>query len=1037
MRISDLSIRRPVLATVMSLVLVLVGLIAYQRLTVREYPNIDPPVVTVATDYKGASAEIVETQVTQVLEDSLSGIEGIDLITSINRQERSQITILFKLDRDPDSAAADVRDRVGRVRGRLPAEIEEPVIQKVEADAQPIIYLTFYSDRHSPLEITDYGDRFVKDRLQTLPGVAEVRIFGQRRYSMRIWLDPERLAAFALTPQDVEEALRRQNIEVPAGRVESVQREFTVFSQTDLRTVQQFSDLVLKEAGGYLVRLSDVGSAEIGAEDERRVVRFNGKPAVAMGVVKQATANPLDVSQAVRAALPVIVDSLPEGMRVEVAHDKSVFIEESVKNVYTTIAEAVVLVVLIIFLFLRSMRATLIPIVTIPVALIGAFAVMFALGYSINTLTLLSLVLAIGLVVDDAIVMLENIFRHVEAGEDPRAAAFAGAREIGFAVIAMTLTLVAVYIPIGFMAGSTGKLFTEFAWTLAGAVLVSGFVALTLTPMMCSRLLRPHESHGRIYLAVEAALHRLIGGYRRLLALALRARPLVLAIGLAVAASSYVFFSQLRSELAPYEDQGTIVTAFFAPEGATIDYTDKYARQLEDIFASTKDIDRYFVVTGFPVVSQGIAFVKTVPWGERARSQQDIAAELRPRLLAVPGVLAFPGSPPPLGQSVRETPISFVIQTSQSYDRLQEIVDAVMQQARGNPGLVNLDSDLKLNTPQLKIVVDREKAADVGVEVEALGRTLETMLGGRQVTRFKREGEQYDVIVQVADVDRRNPDDLRRIYVRGRAGTMIALGNLISVEETVAPKELNHFNQLRSATLKAHLAPGYTIGEGLDFLNAAAEQAMRGDGQVDYSGQSREFRQSSAEIYVTFLLALAFIYLVLSAQFESFRNPLIIMLTVPLSMAGALAALWLSGGTLNIYSQVGLVTLIGLITKHGILIVEFANQLRAAGKDKVEAVIESSALRLRPILMTTGAMVFGAVPLAIATGAGAESRQDIGWVIVGGLVVGTFFTLFVIPVVYTYLAGAVNIEAHGPAGNASPPPETRAGRRGKRAHPAE
>ena len=1040
MTLSDVSIRRPVFATVMSLVIVLLGIVSYQRLTVREYPNIDPPVVTVDTTYRGASAEIIETQVTQVLEDSLSGIEGIDYITSINRQESSQISIRFKLNRDPDAAAADVRDRVGRVRGRLPDEIEEPVIQRVEADAQPIIYLAFFSDRHSPLEITDYADRFVKDRLQTLTGVSQVRIFGERRYSMRIWLDPERLAAYSLTPQDVENALRRQNVEVPAGRIESRQREFTVLSETDMRTTEQFNDLVLKDANGYLVRLSDVGRVEIGAEDERRIARFNGNTAVAMGVIKQATANPLDVSKAVRTELPVIVEALPEGMQLRMAHDKSVFIDESVKNVYTTIAEAVVLVVLIIFFFLRSLRATLIPLVTIPVSLIGAFALMYVLNFSINTLTLLSLVLAIGLVVDDAIVMLENIFRHVEEGKSPREAAFIGSKEIGFAIVAMTLTLAAVYIPIGFMAGTTGRLFTEFAWTLAGAVLVSGFVALTLSPMMCAKLLRTNEKHGAIYNAIEWFLRKLTDGYRAILRGALAVRPLVILIGLAVAGGSYFLFNNLKSELAPYEDQGTVVSIFIAPEGATIQYTDRYARQLEEIFADTKDVDRYFVISGFPTVSQGIGFVKMTPWAERDRSQAAIAQELRPKLFGVPGILAFPGNPPPLGQSVRDKPISFVIQTSQSYDKLQELVDGVMAKARDYPGFANLDTDLKLNTPQINVSVDREKAADVGVQIETLGRTLETLLGGRQVTRFKRDGEQYDVIVQVADVDRSNPEDLRRIYVRGAGGpategsdgTMIPLSNLIQIKETVAPKELNRFNQLRAATITSYLAPGYTVGDGLAFLEKAAQEVLQGQGQIDYSGQSREFKESSSDIYLTFLLALAFIYLVLSAQFESFRDPLIIMLTVPLSMTGALLALWLSGGTLNIYSQVGLVTLIGLITKHGILIVEFSNQLRAAGKEMREAVIEAATLRLRPILMTTGAMVLGAVPLAIAAGAGAESRQDIGWVIVGGLLVGTFFTLFVIPVVYTYLAGPLNVEAHRVGSAASPE-----GEGGGRLEPAE
>jgi multidrug efflux pump len=1018
----ELSIKRPVFATVMSLVLVLVGLVSYERLSVREYPAIDPPVITVEATYPGASAPIVETQVTQVLEDSLAGIEGIDFITSISRQESSQITVTFKLDRNQDYAAADVRDRVGRVRGRLPQEIEEPIIQKREADAQPIIFLAFYSDGHSALEITDYADRYVKDQLQTLPGVAEVRLFGDREYSMRIWLDPERLAAFQLTPQDVEAGLRRQNVEVPSGRIESLQREFTVLAETDLRTPEQFNDIIIKDANAYLVRLADVGHAELGALDERRIVRFNGKPAIALGVIKQATANPLEVSDAVRKVLPTITGTLPAGMQVGVAHDKSVFIAESIKNVYHTIGEAIVLVVLIIFVFLRSLRATLIPLVTIPVSLIGAFALMLALGFSINTLTLLALVLAIGLVVDDAIVMLENIYRHVENGVPPVKAALLGSREISFAIIAMTITLAAVYAPIGFMTGLTGRLFTEFAWTLAGAVIVSGFVALTLSPMMCSKLLKHSDNHNVLYRIIERFLNGVTAVYRTLLKGALAVRPLVLLVGLAVAGASYFLFMSLKSELAPLEDQGTIITVFRAPEGATIDYTDAYGKQLEEIALKVPESDRVFLVSGNPTVSQGRVILRVKPWDERERTQQEIARTIAPEIVAVPGVVAFPSNPPSLGQHARSKPVNFVIQTSRPYGELQEMVDTLLEKVRDYPGLVDVDSDLKLNSPQLDIAVDREKAASMGIEIDTLGRTLETMLGGRQVTRFKREGEQYDVVVKIADIDRRNPDDMRRIYVRGTNGAMVPLSNLITIKEAVAPKELNHFNQLRAATITAQLAPGYSLSDALTFLEQVAIETLPATAYVEYAGESREFREASASMFLTFLLALGFIYLVLAAQFESFTDPFIIMLTVPLSITGALLALWWSGGTLNIYSQVGLVTLIGLITKHGILIVEFANQLRAKGQPMRDAVIESATLRLRPILMTTGAMVLGAVPLAIATGAGAESRQDIGWVIVGGLLVGTFFTLFVIPVVYTYLSRRVFLEAdHEPMHDAATP----------------
>jgi len=908
----------------------------------------------------------------------------------------------------------------------LPEEIDEPVIQKVEADAQPIIYLAFSSNRHSALDITDYADRYVKDQLQTLQGVSQVRIFGEREYSMRLWLDPLRMAAYDLTAQDVETALRRQNVEVPAGRIESRMREFTVLSETDLRTAEQFNDLVIKQADGYLVRLSDIGRAELGPLDERRVVRFNGEPAIALGIVKQATANPLDVSGAVRAALPRVLDTLPEGMQVEIAHDKSVFIQESLDNVYVTIGEAVVLVLLIIFVFLHSLRATFIPLVTIPLSLVGAFALMFLFGFTVNTLTLLAFVLAIGLVVDDAIVMLENIARHVEDGEHPFTAAIKGAKEITFAIIAMTLTLAAVYVPIGFLTGKTGQLFTEFAWTLAGAVLVSGFVALTLTPMMCSKMLK-HEARPNLLIRViEGAIRALTAGYRVLLRWSLYARPLVLLIGLAVAGAGVFLFTQLKSELAPYEDQGTIVGIFIAPQGATIDYTDRYASQLEAIYEKTDDIARYFVVSGFPTVTQGISFVKTTPWGERERTQQQIVKELQPQMFGVPGVLSFPVNPPPLGQSVRDQPIELVVMTSESYAALNGYVEEIMAKADGSSTLQNLDSDLDLNKPQLKVDVDRDKVASLDVNLEALGRTLETLLGGRQVTRFKREGQQYDVVVQVADEDRVTPADLETIYVRAENGAMIQLSNLVTLEETVAPKELNHFNQLRSATFTATLAEGATLGEALGELEQIVRDVIPPSAQVDYAGQSREFKESSAEIYVTFILALAFIYLVLAAQFESFIDPLTIMLTVPLSITGGLLGLYLTGGTLNIYSQVGLVTLIGLITKHGILIVEFANQMRQRGRDIHEAVVEAAGLRLRPILMTTGAMALGAVPLAIATGAGAESRQDIGVVIVGGLLVGTLFTLFVIPVVYTYFArktmpGPIT-DSDKPAGASAPQP---------------
>ncbi|WP_086466986.1 efflux RND transporter permease subunit [Oceanibaculum nanhaiense] len=1003
MNIFELCVRRPVFATVMSLMILLIGLVSYERLPVREYPNIDEPIVSVRTDYLGASAEIVESQVTQVLESSISGIEGIETIISQSRQERANITIRFRLGTDPDVAASDVRDRVSRVRGRLPEEIEEPVIAKVEADASPILFIGFSAPGRSSMELTDYADRFFVDRLQTLPGLAEVRIYGERRFSMRIWIDRAKLAGYNLTVQDVENALRQQNVEIPSGRIESLSREFTVLSRTNLVTPEQFENVVLKDVDGFQVKLRDVGRAELGPSDNRRVSRYNGVNSLTLGVVKQATANPLEVSKAVRAELPNILRDLPADMNAEVAFDTSVFIERSIDNVFTTILEAVILVILVIFFFLRSLRATIIPMVTIPVSLIGAFIFMYAMGFSINTLTLLAMVLAIGLVVDDAIVVLENVHRHLEMGKTPFGAAIVGTKEISFAVIAMTMTLAAVFAPVAFAEGRTGRLFIEFALALAGAVVVSGFVALTLTPMMCSKMLQAHESHGRLYNMMEGAFNSFANGYRRILLASLNVRFLVVLIGVGVAGASYFLYMGLKSELAPTEDRGTINVFSTAPEGATLEFADHYAQKFEKMLLETPEVEGAIVITGFPDVTQSVSFARLKNWEDRDRKQQTVVNELQKKLVKIAGIRAFAINRPAFGQNSRDRPIQFVLQTTASYQELETYLQLMMEEARDYPGFVNLDDDLKLNKPQLDIDVNREKAADLGIPISVIGRTLETLLGGRQVTRFNMNGEQYDVIVQVEDADRRTPGDLSGIYLRTPRGEMVQFSNLASVREVVAPRELNRFNQLRSATITANLAPGYALGEGLVFLEEAAGRVLPANVQTDLNGQSREFRQAGQALYVIFLLALAFIYLVLAAQFESFTDPLIIILTVPLSMTGALAALYFTGNTINIYSQIGLITLVGLITKHGILIVEFANQLQERGMKLREAVVESAVLRLRPILMTTGAMVLGAVPLALATGAGAESRQAIGWVIVGGMICGTILTLFVVPTTYTLL----------------------------------
>ncbi len=1004
MILSDICIKRPVLATVLNLIIILLGLVAFQRLTIREYPNIDPPVVNVETYYPGADAEIIESQVTTPLEDSLSGIEGLDYITSTSSPELSKITIKFLLNRDPNAALSDVRDKIQRVRDRLPDDVKEPITTKVQANAEPIIWLTFSTDRFSPLEVTDIADRLVKDRIQTISGVADIMIFGERRYAMRIWMDPERLAGYRLTPQDIEDALRKQNIEIPGGRIQGTEREFSVLSVTDLNTPEQFEQLILKDVNGYLVRLKDVAKVEIGPKDERRIARFNGDNAIALGIVKQSTANPLEVSNDLRKVMPEIIASLPEGVKIEIAYDSSRFIHYSIKSVFTTIIEAMALVIAVIFLFLRSVRSTLIPLVTIPVSLIGVFALMNLFGFSINTITLLAMVLAIGLVVDDAIVVLENIYRHIEEGMPPLEAALTGSREIGFAVVAMTLTLAAVFTPIAFSTGMTGKLFIEFALTLAGAVIVSGFTALTLSPMMCSRMLKHETQHGRFYMAVENKINLLHDYYQIYLKKTLSIRPRVVGVAIAAFFVTGALLYTLKSELAPTEDKGVIMAIAVAPEGATVNYSTRYVKQLEALYRGTPGIKNYFSAIGFPSASRSMSFVELLPWGERA-SQQSIVAELGPKMFfGVTGVMAFPMNPPSLGQSFISQPIEVVLQTSQSYEELLATTNKILNEARKNPELQNLDSNLQLNTPQLKISVDRDKVAAVGTQVETVSRTIESMLSGRQVTRFKHNAKQYDVIIQVPEKDRLTPHNLYSIYVRGQNENMIPLSNLITVQEKVAPRELAHFNKLRSATITANLGSSYSLAEGLKFMEDTIHKIAPPSYQIEYGGVSREYKESSQSIFFIFGLALCFIYLVLAAQFESFIDPFIILLSVPLALAGALLTLTIFGGTLNIYSQIGLITLVGLISKHGILIVEFSNQLRHKGYAVIDAVTEAAVLRLRPILMTTGAMVLGSLPLVFAGGAGAESRHQMGLVIVGGLVFGTLLTLFVVPTIYSYLA---------------------------------
>ncbi len=1025
MKLSELSIKRPVLATVMSLTIVLFGLLSLMRLPVREYPDIDPPVVSITTFYRGASPTVVETEITDVLEEQLATLEGVKTLTSSSREQGSVITVEFELTRNVETAANDVRDRVSRVRGSLPREANDPVISKVDVNAQAIVWVALSSERHNTLELSDIADRVLKERIQRLSGVGSVIIGGERRYAMRVWLDQQRMAARGVTAQDVEGAIRASNTEIPAGRVEGTGREFTVQTRGNLVTPEEFSNIVVAQSGDQPVKLSDVATVSIGAQDERTVVRYNGKPAVGLGIVKQSKASTLDVAKAVRDALPALVSTLPEGMRLDVAFDSSTFIQHSVDEVVHTLLIAVVLVLLVILVFLKSLRATIIPALAIPTSIIGTFAVAYFLGFTINILTLLALVLAIGLVVDDAIVVLENIYRHMEMGKDRRKASFDGADEIGFAVIATTITLVAVFVPVAFLTGNVGRLFSEFGICVAVAVLISGFIALTLTPMLASRMLRPLHggSQSAATRSFDAFFDWLHHTYERILRGALKRPAVPLGVAAFLVAMVFVIVRFLPSELVPVEDRGIAFGVVIAPEGATLDYTDKYMKIVESRILPLPERRGLFTATGLGFggpgrVTNGFMFLNLKPREERQRSQQQIVGALFPQLISIPGVLAFVINPPSLGGGFSSTPVQYVLQAD-SYAELQTAVGKMMMKANATGMFLNLDSDLRLNKPQLDLGIDRDRAAQLGVSVSDIGTTLETLLGGRVVTNFRRAAKQYDVITQMQTADRATPDAIDGIYVRGKGG-LVQLANLVSLKETVAAKELNHFNRVRSATVSANLAPGVSLGPALDALDKISREDLGPAIRHELSGQSKEFKDSGSSLYLLFLLAVVFIFLVLAAQFESFIHPLTILLTVPLAVVGAFVSLFVFKQSINIYSQIGLIMLIGLVTKNAILIVEYSNQLRERGMEAMEAVVQAATIRLRPILMTSFATIFGILPIAIGLGAGAESRRPLGIAVVGGLFFATFLTLVLVPVVYSLLARFTKVRHAAPA---APVPE--------------
>ncbi|WP_375193136.1 efflux RND transporter permease subunit [Marinobacter sp.] len=1011
MILSDVSIKRPVFATVLSLLIVVFGLAALLGLPVREYPDIDPPVVSISTDYTGAAAEVVDTQITQVIEGAISGIEGIRSIESSTEQGESRTSIEFNTSRDVDIAANDVRDAVSRVANQLPEEADPPVVQKADSDARPMMWITLRSDVWDSAELSDFADRVLADRLSVLDGVASVRIGGERRYAIRVWLDRERLAARDITVAEVERALRANNIELPAGSVDSSTRNFTVRAEGRLSNVEEFRQLVIRRNGNDLLRLGEVANVQMGVESDVSRLRANGQTAIGMGIIRQSKANTVAVSDAVRAELDNIRETLPPEVTIAESYDESIFIRASIKEVVTTLTIAVSLVILVIFLFLRSWRATLIPAVTIPVAVIGAFIGLGFLGFSINVLTLLAVILAIGLVVDDAIVMLENIQRRIDEGEPPLLASYRGAKQVAFAVIATTLTLVAVFVPISFMGGNIGRLFAEFGFTLAAAVVVSSLVALTLAPMLCSKWLKhsPESAEGhRLWAASEQVLNGLASGYRRLLQFSLNQPGLLLGLGLVGLVIAVVVYPKLPQELAPTEDRAVIIMPTSAPRGSTVEYTDHYVRQVEETLLPYLDqgiANRLLSIVGFrDEEDNAFLIMGLVPWEERDIKQQEVTSQIRQKLSDVSGIRTVAVNPPGLGQRGFSQAVEFVI-AGPDYESVQAWSEEIVQRARENPNLQNLDTDFELTRPELRVNIDRERAADLDITIEDVGLTLQTMLASRQVTTYIDRGREYDVIVQAEDANRATPEDLEQIFLRPReGGRLIPLKALVSVREIGANPDLRRIDRLPAVVISASLADGYDLGSALTYLNNLAVDNLPPEARVSYKGLSREFQESSAAIYVTFALAFVIVFLVLAAQFESWIHPLIIMLSVPLAVTGALLALWWAGISLNIYSQIGIIMLLGLMAKNGILIVEFANQLRDRGYEVRDAILEGACLRFRPVLMTTISTIFGAVPLVIATGAGAESRAAIGMVILGGLIFATTLTLFIIPVLYNLLA---------------------------------
>ena len=1010
MKLSSLSVRRPVLATVMSLVIVIFGVIAFMELGVREYPSVESPVITVSTNYPGANATVIESQITEPIENQVNGIEGIRTLTSVSREGRSTVRAEFLIGTDLDRAANDVRDRVSRAQGQLPPDVDPPTISKADDDEDPIIFLNISSDRRDLLELTDLADNLFRERFQTIPGVSRVDIWGSKRYAMRMWIDPDKMAAHGLTAQDVRNAVSSENVELPSGLIEGEEVQLTVRTLSRLESPEEFNDLILKEEDGQTVRFRDIGYAELGPENERTILKRDGEPMVGVVLRPLAGANSIEIADAFYERRSQIEATMPADLQTAIGFDTTEFIRDSISEVQQTIFIALLLVMLVIFLFLRDWRTTIIPIVVIPVALIGTFFIMYLLGFSINVLTLLAVVLAIGIVVDDAIVVVENIYSKIEAGSDRIDAAIVGTREIFFAIVSTTLALVAVFTPILFLGGLTGRLFTEFGVTLAGAVIISSFVALTFTPMLCSKILKKRDKQPRFHRATEPFFRGMAERYRASLELFLRHRWMALVLVAACVVLGGVLYQTLPEELSPTEDRGGIRVFATGPEGATFEYMDRYVDEMIGVIQEeVPETDALITVTspGFgaaSAVNSAFARVSLTDASERDRSQMQIANHLSGKINELTRARAFVSQDQAISTGGGGgQPVQYVLQAP-NLDLLRDAIPEFMEEARNSSVFGFVDVNLTFNNPEIEVSFDRNRIRNAGVSARDIGETLQLALSDQRIGFFTMNGEQYPVIAQVDRAQRNTTRDLQSLYVHSSNGGLVQLGNLVNVMDTNSPPQLFRFNRFSSATVQASLAPGYTLGDGLDEMDRIADAVLTESFSTALDGQSRDFVEGGQGLVFVFALALILVFLILAAQFESFRDPLIIMFTVPLALVGALLSLWYFDQTLNIFSQIGMIMLIGLVTKNGILIVEFANQRKAAGLSVLESIKEGAAVRFRPVLMTTISTTFGILPLALALGAGAESRMPMGIAVIGGLLIGTLFTLYIIPAMYAYLS---------------------------------